>query len=990
MMKKIVAVFLSTALVLAMMPVTALAEDEILNGYCGDPNVNEGKNVSYELNVDTGQLTISGKGDMEDFGYNIYDGAPWVNRDVTSVYIGEGVTSVGSCAFCLKDRLKSVSIPSTVTRIGRSAFDSSGLESIDLPAGLTEIGRRAFVGTKLKTIDIPQGVKKLEPYTFDSCTELEKVQLHEGLEEIQSDAFLDCTSLKRICIPASVRSMDYLQPNPFIGCSSLLYVDVAAGSSYYCSEKGLLYSLDKTKLITCPGGKSGQITVPMTVTNATDAFRKCAKLQKIVIPEVESDVNLEGCEQLVSLGPIGSGSSVEIGLASDDDYPNVAIGYAPNIEIAVFPDGTNPANMVETPALRTVYFPKSVKNFNWMPSVTDVYYGGSEEDWGRIEKSYRENVPNATIHYNRLPGHLYIRKMDFGGLEVNSAGTATQWFEIQDYAGRPVSDCSIQYKEEGNDPVSAKSDENGLVGVTVEDVSDSKKIKVDFSSSDSSVQMEDSHQEFDVTAKKLSYSHEWEGAFSIDRELGAGFVPEGMKTDVLSVGAGLNQGGSLSVSDEYDNGKRTLSIGYGVSDAIEGAIKTGIKKELLNSGKINLFEYSKGVTSGSLTSYGAIIEGYSPSDWEQNQQVANVVIGGLATTLSHTQSLFGKGLCLSVVEAVLENLSEAETNTLSRSQSVSLSYGAKFGTFNIEGAKESLANFGSNTVYSHTETIDASNESEKTRTYTNAVVSSVGTGLGSPAFEIDLGGMKIGGGSGDYEFGLTQSNHKEISVTTGLDEPDVKSVAYKTYKQNDYSVAWGTDATNTYSTVTYTGDEAVEQFGNYSMLRRLINEPQPVLQVQQAINQMQQSGVKASVVETTQVTSARSVALSFDADSEVLGFDLGLSPVFSGEESYSWNGSTSTLYKGRDYPTTRSSVTQEEVEEKTNMNSLSKLLTKAVDGFFQGIASGIESVMGNVDTAVKNGNAVVKKGTEAATGSGLFVKVKKLASRSSKMECLIS
>ena len=118
-LKNILATVVSLALVFACLPsFSAFAEN--YSGTCGD-------NLTWSLDTETGVLTISGSGDMDD--YNSYS-APWDLQDnyITSVIIENGVTSIGYNAFKDCINLTSVTIPDSVTSIDDYAF--SGCSSL--------------------------------------------------------------------------------------------------------------------------------------------------------------------------------------------------------------------------------------------------------------------------------------------------------------------------------------------------------------------------------------------------------------------------------------------------------------------------------------------------------------------------------------------------------------------------------------------------------------------------------------------------------------------------------------------------------------------------------------------------------------------------------------------------------------------------------------------------------------------------------------------
>ncbi|MBE6741816.1 MAG: fibronectin type III domain-containing protein [Ruminococcaceae bacterium] len=103
--------------------------------------------VEYLLDLQTGELTISGRGDMYNYG-DFENRSPFFNsEEITSVVIKSGVSTVGSYAFNDCSSLRSVEISNTVTSIGELAFDYCyWLQSVKLGSGVTHIGERAFDG----------------------------------------------------------------------------------------------------------------------------------------------------------------------------------------------------------------------------------------------------------------------------------------------------------------------------------------------------------------------------------------------------------------------------------------------------------------------------------------------------------------------------------------------------------------------------------------------------------------------------------------------------------------------------------------------------------------------------------------------------------------------------------------------------------------------------------------------------------------------------
>lgn len=147
----------------------------------------------------------------------------YVNKGrIKSITIPDTVTrlaDVGGGAFGGCSSITSLVLPDGITSIGQDEFRSCvSLKSVNIPDGVTEIGERAFMGCEsLKSINIPNGVTEIGNHTFDGCKSLKSVTIPDGVTYLGSRAFADCTSLKSVTIPDSVEVIT----DTFSGCTSL-------------------------------------------------------------------------------------------------------------------------------------------------------------------------------------------------------------------------------------------------------------------------------------------------------------------------------------------------------------------------------------------------------------------------------------------------------------------------------------------------------------------------------------------------------------------------------------------------------------------------------------------------------------------------------------------------------------------------------------------------------------------------------------------------
>ena len=180
------------------------------------------------------------------------------------------VTKILDNGFKDNTNLQSITIPDSITSIGKYAFENCrSIENIKIPESVTEICDGAFKGCAFFSITIPKSVTRIEGYTFEGNHRLKKVTLPESVNWIDYRAFADCSALKSITLP---EGLICIGKEAFSGCYFLPDLVIPTSVKY----------IDDGAFAGCSAFKN--LVFPESVTSIGDrAFYECG-LESVVIP----------------------------------------------------------------------------------------------------------------------------------------------------------------------------------------------------------------------------------------------------------------------------------------------------------------------------------------------------------------------------------------------------------------------------------------------------------------------------------------------------------------------------------------------------------------------------------------------------------------------------------------------------------------------------------------------------------------------------------
>lgn len=134
-------------------------------------------------------------------------------EQLETVSLPQGLKRIGERAFKYCSKLISIDIPSSVEKLGEGAFASSGLKGIDLSdcEQITAIPDLMLTNCEyLENAVLPNRLKYIGAGAFAGCPKLTELNIPDSVEVFEGGGFLNCSGVKILKMPASLRSIDYI------------------------------------------------------------------------------------------------------------------------------------------------------------------------------------------------------------------------------------------------------------------------------------------------------------------------------------------------------------------------------------------------------------------------------------------------------------------------------------------------------------------------------------------------------------------------------------------------------------------------------------------------------------------------------------------------------------------------------------------------------------------------------------------------------------
>ena len=343
--KRLISLLVAVCMMITMLPLSAVTAFAMGSSWSDDPQADDGTyKYAYKVNEDgsntvtitefrgpvdpandgpyditipdkLGGHPVTGLGESsfstEHFDSPLYD---IHHTKIQSVTIPESVTSIGRAAFLNCTGLASLTIKGVATSIGAAAFSTcTSLTSLSLVGSFQTIGEHAFAScNSLTSLSLTGDVQKIGDHAFANCTSLTSLSLTGNVQKIGDHAFSSCSSLKTVTLPKSLTSIGSLA---FDACTSLDSIEIPGTVTEignFAFHNSGLTSVKIDEGVQSTGAhmfnscaKLTTVTFPESLTTIADgSFAYCSNLNHVKIPASVTSIGYAAFSNCTSLSKI--------------------------------------------------------------------------------------------------------------------------------------------------------------------------------------------------------------------------------------------------------------------------------------------------------------------------------------------------------------------------------------------------------------------------------------------------------------------------------------------------------------------------------------------------------------------------------------------------------------------------------------------------------------------------------------------------------------